>query len=209
MTTTQKQRVWWIGGLSLAAFYFLPSSITHSSRAPSAAPPRVANAGKSKPTTPTVPPAGASGANGLAPAVADPSIAFAGLLGTWQGGGPLPGHGMCSLKFELRKKTDGPGQFSGYPLLICMPLIPGSITHSGGNPQDALLAQYSPLSAVLTGTPVNGSLQFTVDKVIGKGASGCALSSFTLTPFGADQLAAEWQEGTCQGGQILLKRAGR
>jgi hypothetical protein len=202
MTTTQKQRLLWIGGLSLAAFYYLPSFI-HSSRPPAPAVPPALKASASKSTTPTVPPAATPGA---AP---DPSVAFAGLLGTWQGGGPLPGHGMCSLKFELRRKADAPGQFSGFPLLTCMPLIPGSITHSGGNPQDALLAQYSPLSAILTGTTVNSLPQFTVDKVIGKGASGCALSSFEATPFGADQLIAEWKEGTCQGGLLVLRKIGR
>jgi hypothetical protein len=51
-----------------------------------------------------------------------------------------------------------------------------------------------------------------VDKIISKGTTGCALSAFTITPFGTDQLAAEWQEGSCTGqagAQILLRRLGK
>ncbi len=46
-----------------------------------------------------------------------------------------------------------------------------------------------------------------------KTVSGCALTSFTVTPFGEDQVIAEWQEGNCpeapQGGQILLRKTGK
>jgi hypothetical protein len=47
---------------------------------------------------------------------------FDNLLGIWQGTAPLP-IGMCGLKFELRKKTDDPGHFSGFPVLSWVPVM--------------------------------------------------------------------------------------
>jgi hypothetical protein len=32
------------------------------------------------------------------------------------------------------------------------------------------------------------------------------ITSFTVTPFGADQISVEWQDAPCQGGQLLLKK---
>ena len=83
----------------------------------------------------------------------------------------------------------------------------------GPTAQQGILSRLSPLSATLTGTAVNGSIQFSVDRVIGRTVSGCAFTSFTVTPFGEDQVIAEWKEGDCpeppQGGQILLRRTGK
>ena len=52
-------------------------------------------------------------------------------------------------------------------------------------------------------------LQFTVDKVVGKTLAGCEITGLLVTPFGRDMIAVQWQEGSCQGGQVLLRRMGR
>ena len=118
---------------------------------------------------------------------------------------PLPGRGVCSLKLELRKGMD-PGQYSGFPVLLCMPMVQPVIRPGNPNP---FLAQMNPEAAVLTGTSKDGAMDFHVDRIISKGASDCELTAFTVTPFGSDQIAAQWKEATCSGGQILLKRFGR
>ena len=89
-----------------------------------------------------------------------------------------------------------------------MPLMAGFVRRGTSSPSP-ILNQMSPISAVLSGTAKDGTLTFTVEKTIQKSANGCALTGFTLTPFGTDQLAAEWQEGTCDGGQMLLKKIGK
>ncbi len=61
-------------------------------------------------------------------------------------------------------------------------------------------------TAILSGAADKGSFQFRVDKVIGSDRNGCAPMSFTLTPFGSDQLAAEWQGQGCRGGHVILRR---
>jgi hypothetical protein len=67
-----------------------------------------------------------------------------------------------------------------------------------------------PEAAILTGTMrQDGAIQFHVDKAVGSDSNGCAPTSFTLTPFGSNQLAAEWQEKTCGGGHVLMQRAPR
>jgi hypothetical protein len=66
--------------------------------------------------------------------------------------------------------------------------------------------QPDPDSAILSGKVENGSIRFHVDRTIGKDINGCAIASLTLTPFGPNQLAAEWQDGgTCHGGHVILR----
>jgi hypothetical protein len=120
---------------------------------------------------------------------------------------------MCGLKFELRKKADDPNRFSGFPVLACVPAMATLPGQMGPTAQQGILARLAPVSVTLTGAVVNGSLQFTVDRVIGRTLSGCGFTSFTVTPFGEDQMITEWPEGNCleapQGGQILLRKTGK
>jgi hypothetical protein len=111
---------------------------------------------------------------------------------------------MCTLKLEIRRKPDDPTKLAGFPLLTCFPMTMPKMNDPKG--QQAIMARFTPMSAVLTGTAEKGSVLFTVDKVIGKSAEGCAIESMTVTPFGADQVSAEWKEIVCQGGQMLLKK---
>jgi hypothetical protein len=112
------------------------------------------------------------------------------LLGIWEGKTLIDNRGLCSLRFELRQGQEG--RFAGFSTLTCL---------IGRGPGSS-----DPETAILSGTAEKGSFQFRVDKVVGPDGNGCAPSAFTLTPFGATQLAAEWKEPTCSGGHVLLTR---
>jgi len=197
----KQKKFLWIAGIAVAVFYFAPTFINSARRAAYLRQQEAARMAK--------PPAQQSSP---LPAAGDASssTSFENLPGVWQGVGPLPGQGFCNLRLELRKNTQQPERFSGFPVLVCMPVMPGSVQRGATG---LVLPQMSPLSAVLTGTGKDGSIVFSVDKVIGRTANGCALTSLSVTPFGTDQIAVEWQEGNCdtqqQPGQILLRRTGK
>lgn len=156
-------------------------------------------------------PGGLPGNSADATTVPPQPLALDNLVGAWQGVSPQSGSSFCTMKFELRRKSDAPDKYAGFPELLCMPAsaIAGGIFRGGRSPA---MGQMSPASAILTGTAANGSITFTVDKTIGTSAEGCSLTSFTVTPFRADQIAAEWNEGNCekpQHGQMMLRRIGR
>lgn len=200
---TSKQKRWLlIGGILLAVWYFgLPAINSYRQqeayrRAIAARQEAAAKAAKQASPLP------AAGASNPASASLDA------LAGIWQGGAVLP-QGMCGLKLELRRKPGDADHFAGYPVLGCMP-IPGNPTgQAAGTEAQRMIASANPMSAVLTGTPQNGSIMFTVDKVIGQTVAGCSMTGMTATPFGGDQIAVEWQEGTCPGGHLLVKRIGK
>jgi len=195
MNTQQKQRLLWIGGIVIVLIYYVVPSMINASRQAEYRRRLAERAAAAKAAKPLPPPA-----NAPAP--------FDSELGTWQGIAPLP-VGLCNLKFELRRKESEPGHFAGFPVLSCTPFPLGTPSEVRSAMQQGMIAQMSPISAVLTGTASNGGIQFTVDKVLGTTANGCALTGFSVTPFGKDQIAAEWQEGTCPGGRVLLKRMGK
>lgn len=144
--------------------------------------------------------------------VGGPGAAARALLGVWQGqglagqSGPV-GQAICTIQLEIREKV--PGQLAGYSTLTCIPLGPGSPPQGAARIPAAILAKLAPTSAILSGAWENGSaVRFTVDKNIGMNPAGnlCAMRSFTTTPFGASQLSAEWQDATCGGGQIMVRK---
>jgi hypothetical protein len=127
------------------------------------------------------------------------------LSGVWQGHGRVPGgRGVCDLRVELRQGD--PGKYSGYSRFSC--LNNEALT----NPKDTdmmknFLNHMNPDSAALTGAVEKGAIQFRADKTIGTDINGCAVTEFTVTPFGMNQVAAEWKEGTCIGGSLMLQKA--
>jgi hypothetical protein len=127
------------------------------------------------------------------------------LSGVWQGHGRVPGgRGICDLRVELRQGETG--KYSGYSRFSC--LNNEALT----NPKDTdmmknFLNHMNPDSAALTGTVEKGAIRFHADKTIGTDINGCAVTEFTVTPFGTNQVAAEWKEGTCTGGSLMLQKA--
>jgi hypothetical protein len=212
----QQKKLLWIAIIVVAVFYVAPSFLNSIRRAvfirqqPAA---QAARQAAARPTSPLPASSAAPGAAGAAPNATAVPAEFNALIGVWQGASPLPGQGVCNLRLELRKSPADPARFAGFPVLACMPALSPLTPQSPAQVQSALTAGFTPMTAVLSGAPQNGAIQFTVDKVIGKTPGGCAMTSFTVTPYGNDLIAAEWQDGLCpagdQQGHILLKRVGR
>jgi len=133
-----------------------------------------------------------------APAPPDPRAALARqfdpLQGVWQGVQPLPDWGACTMKFELRRKPGEPGEYFGYPTYACIATPPRSAVIHG-------IVLRTPLAAILSGAPKDGALVFNLDKTVTTETNGCTFTAFSVTPFGVNQLAAQWQEGQCAEGQ--------
>jgi hypothetical protein len=60
-----------------------------------------------------------------------------------------------------------------------------------------------PMSAILTGAPRNGSIEFHVDKSLG---DNCPMTALTLMPFGVRQIAIQWEDTFCGGGYMVLTK---
>jgi hypothetical protein len=163
-----------------------PTPIPPAVKAP--APPRIA--ARPKATPPSRPPK------------PQPSP-YAKLSGIWQGRAAIDGRGICDVKFELREKESF-GHFSGYSTMTCT--AAGPLVGKRLNPRLLTLNRMDPEAAILSGRMESGSILFHADKTVGADANGCAVTSFSLTPFGSNQLAAEWQEQTCAGGHTLLRK---
>ena len=144
----------------------------------------------------------APASNVSASAAAQAAFAFPGV---WGGSAAIEGKGLCETRVELRNKQDVSGQFTGYWSLSCRgyrPLVNADRSKLGAG----WINRSNPEAAIFTGALQDGALQFKLDKVMATDSEGCAPTSLTITPFGAGQLASEWQEGTCAGGHMMLHK---
>jgi hypothetical protein len=135
------------------------------------------------------------------------SLPIAGVsLGNWIGQGIIAQRGLCTMKIELRQEQGWQDRYVGYSSLTCFNL--GSmIPKKGSSYQDAMAvaaSRLNPVSAVLSGKMERGAIRFNVDKTIGAGA--CVMTVATLTPFGKDEIGVEWRDGSCGGGEMMLKK---
>jgi hypothetical protein len=156
-------------------------------RKPSAFAPSVAAPEPSKETTGSLPIAGVS-------------------LGNWVGQGIIAPRGLCTMKLELRQEQGWQDRYVGYSSLTCFNLQ-AMIPKKGSSYQDAMAvaaSRLNPVSAVISGEMEKGAIRFNVDKTIGAGA--CVMTALTLTPFGKDEIGVEWLDGSCRGGQMMLKK---
>jgi hypothetical protein len=126
------------------------------------------------------------------------------LSGVWRGSAALEDTGICDLRFELIENL--PGRFSGYSNFSCITAAALMSPNHRADFRSEVLSHINPDAAILTGIMQDGAIHFHVDKVIGADINGCSVTSFTVVPFGASQLAAQWQAGPCKGGSILLQR---
>lgn len=202
-----RKRMWWLAGGALLALYFAPSAV-QSFREASASRERLqllqeraqsARAG------------GASGAPvNAAPAPVPPPVSAAAqnrLLGVWAGQQGETNMELCRLQLEIRDK--GQGEVNGYVKMLCYPTAAYYQNHPKVNVQEAFVKAMTPMAAILSGSIKDGVIAFHVDKTIGTGLDGCPLTSFTVTPFGTDEVAAEWQKTNCPGGQMTLQRSSK
>jgi hypothetical protein len=197
MNPKQKKLIW-IAGIAVAIWYIAPTFINTARQQTMIRQQQAAIAAKVQAAKAAQEAALAHPPQPVAPTPAQQANA---LLGIWQGMGIVDGQGNCNLRLELRNGPE-PAKINGFPVLICIPM---PLTPANGSPQKLL----TPATAMLSGTPSPTGIDFTVDKVMSKGGTQCSFTSFNVTPFGNDQISAEWKEDPCGSGQMLLKRAGR
>lgn len=137
------------------------------------------------------------------------------LLGTYSGKGLLPKLGVCTCQLELRGQEGMTGTVVGYSTVQCMSvalMTPGA--RPAGKPitpEEVMAAtgKLTPVSSIFSGAWENGSILLRIDKTIGGNpADGCTPVAAVATPFGARQVALEWQDGTCGNWQMVLAKAG-
>jgi hypothetical protein len=122
----------------------------------------------------------------------------------WAGQQGENGTEFCRVQLEIRDKAQG--EVNGYLKVLCYPTGRYYQTHPKIDAGDAFMKAMTPISAILSGGVRDGGVAFHVDKAIGTSLDGCAITSFSVTPFGTAEVAAEWQKGTCPGGQMTLSR---
>ncbi len=127
--------------------------------------------------------------------------------GVWVGSAAIEGKGLCDSRIEMRDKQGQPGKFTGDWSMTCRPygpLISQERTRRGAG----MFNRTNPEAAIFAGTFKDGTMQFALDKVLATDSEGCAPTCLTINPFGAGQLASEWQEGSnCpQGGHMMLHK---
>ena len=127
--------------------------------------------------------------------------------GIWRGQTTVEGRGLCTLRIELHETE--PSKYQGYSSLVCADFAPLMKPKERVNRAAAIKNRMNPEAAVISGAMEKGAIAFHIDKTIGADSNGCSATSFTLTPFGKNEFAAEWQEATCHGGRIMLQKARR
>jgi hypothetical protein len=137
-----------------------------------------------------------------------PSVAARMFSGIWSGRAVLPGRGICALHLEIKPESDKPDHFSGYSSLICDGML-AVTSPQRAQLQNRVTNDYDPEAAVLEGTVENGAIHFKPTQIVGKDTGGCAPSSLVVAGFGAFQIAATWEEPTCSGGHLLMRRVRR
>jgi hypothetical protein len=197
MNPKQKKFIW-IAGIAVAIWYIAPTFINTARQQTMIRQQQAAIVAKAQAAKAAQQ---AALANPPQPVPPTPAQQANALFGIWQGMGMVDGLGNCNMKMELRSSPE-PGKINGFPVLMCIPM---PLTPANGSPQKLL----TPSSAMLSGTPSPTGIDFTVEKVLSKGGTLCSFTSFNVTPFGTDQISAEWKQDVCRNGQMLLKRAGK
>ncbi len=199
MTHKNRKLLWFIGA-ALVVLYFAPSAIQSFREAAAYPQPMEAMTARTQNARGVTP-------NNAAPAYAPllPAARVSNLAGIWQGQQAQGNRALCQLALEIR---DGaPGVLAGYTKLSCFPLVlPGQ---QPPGPVANILRSQSPASAVLAGEIHDGAVAFRITKTIGTTVEGCSITAFSVTPFGNDQIAAEWELGACGKGQIVAGRLRR
>lgn len=158
-------------------------------------------------------------------AIAADDPALARFLGIWVGNVAIPNRAAanrpaaCMLRLEVRDSHDKDHPFAGFSTLSCAPsmfeMLDKRARHeTPAGMVDDMMKQMNPTDAILAGSLAGGSVQFQVQKNVGvaEASNGCPMSSMTITPFGAEQLDVDWkesQQGSCQGGELLVKKTPR
>jgi len=197
LTDKQKKYLWIVAAV-LAVIHFGPRYITGFLPARS----RTAQTRPSPIRLAPVPPPPTD------PAPSPEAAREAQYLGVWAGHSLMPDQTTCSISLRLVKSAEDPSKITGYESKQCMPTaaLQGGRIAKESIPE--LIRTTAPVSAVLTGVTNKDGITFTVDKTLGEQPGDCGLSGFSVTGFGPGQLQAQWQEGKCDSGQMLLLKRG-
>jgi hypothetical protein len=186
----------------LLAIHFAPGFISNLRHAFAGPPPAVVQ--KPSPVILAPPPS---------PPPSPVAIAAGKYGGIWGGSELMPDQNRCNLRLEIRLSDGTPRKLKGYESKSCIPVQPfaGGKGIRGQNIGD-LMRETAPVSAVMTGTPVEGGINFTVDSLIGAPYDGCSLIGMTLIDFGQAQVQAQWQsqrspQAPCPDNRMLLRKA--
>lgn len=214
MSMTPKQRNFFLMCGVLIAVYYVGSSVIGSMRLAAFRRQQAAIAAQQRARAEAQKKAAADAAAkaalaASAPAKFSPLTTLSNISGLWMGQDVLAGRGLCTRRLELREAPDTPGNYTGYSTLSCI-RPPGLVSLQGERRlPNQIRNQLKPTAIIMTGAPENGAILFHVDKTVVGINDDCATSAFTVTPFGTNKIAAQWQEGSCQGGQVILNRQGR
>jgi hypothetical protein len=195
LTDTQR-RFLSIAGLVVLLVYFGPSIIhaIHRTFAHAASPkPSPARPVQATPTPPPTP---------ISPDVAE----RAKYLGSWAGSQLQPDQSTCRISLTLESSLDDQTKVAGHETKNCIPTTPFRGGKLKKDDIPTLIRETQPVYAELTGTLVKGDLPFTIDKIAGVAPGNCELTKFTVSQFGPGKLLAQWEEGKCGGGQMILTK---
>jgi len=201
MPITDKQRkLIWVGAALAGAYFLAPTLINHARQAFSTPEVTVVKPSPAKPAPIAPQPVV------ISPQQASDAQVARQLTGDWIGAGVLPARGLCRIGLQIKPDPQTPGNFIGYSTTSCNPAF--ALTGQTGTRENrarAAAVAITPTSVIMTGKAGANAIDFTIDKSIGVPMDGCAITGFTASPFG-EMLAVEWKAGTCQGGQMILKK---
>ncbi|NYF52449.1 hypothetical protein [Tunturiibacter gelidoferens] len=198
--TEKQKKIALIVGAVLLAIHFAPGFINNLRHAAPA--PAVVQKQSAAHVAPAPPP----------PPPSPEIVAAAKYGGIWAGSELMPDQNRCSIRIEIRL-SDDTKRLKGYESKTCIPTQPfagGKGIH--GQSVADVMRETAPVSAVMTGAPVEGGIRFTVDSLIGTPYDGYSLIGMTITDFGQGQVQAQWQsqrspQAPCPDNRMLLKKA--
>jgi hypothetical protein len=198
-----KHRFFLIAAVVIVVIYFGPGIVATLIRASA----RGSQSGMAKPSPLRPAP--------FAPAVLPPAAplspeaaAEAKYPGIWTGNALMPDQNRCSIKLEIRLSDDSPKKLKGYESESCLPVQPLAGGRLNKGSVADIIRETAPVSAVMTGTPWQGGLTFSIDQTIGS-TGPCPLTGFSITDFGQGQVIAQLQEGVCGPGNKMVLKKGR
>jgi hypothetical protein len=207
---SKNRKWWWLVGACLVLWYFAPgalqsfreaSAYQQRMQAMAAQAQNARGTGSSNAAVPSAP--AAPGASALRYGATNPAAPASPLAGIWNGNQTQRNGELCSLTLEMRDKPEG--VTAGYANMTCRPIV-RRVGAPMPSTNDIILKAMTPMAAIMSGRMQDGVIAFHVDKPIGTPVDGCPFSAFTVTPFGNQQIAVEWQRGTCDSGQMTMTR---
>jgi hypothetical protein len=108
----------------------------------------------------------------------------------------------CDFRLEMRVNPEQPDKLMGYLTKTCFPAV--GVQHRSAA---TLANDISPVSSIMIGTIDRDYIVFAIDQTDGTHPGDCPLTEFSTRVFGLGGLNAEWKDGTCDSGSVLLTKA--